>query len=219
MKFKRVLSGVILSAICVSMTGCKGGVDTDDPTYRLVGKLFDKDLPCYLDESVFKINKDFDDLLEEDSEMYDKYIERERSSVVEAFTHYYLKTDAIDLFGGIVSFPESCVLDSAELGTISNDNDILYQIDFEINYEKYIEEKNMDISEEQEFFHDICNQFVDTIVCDYKEETNYRDAEKVGTDRWGEYLELETEFCKVKLSMDYHYNVINIKINRILENT
>ncbi|MGN0584818.1 MAG: hypothetical protein ACI4JD_05120, partial [Ruminococcus sp.] len=74
--------------------------------------------------------------------------------------------------------------------------------------------KNMDISEEQEFFHDICNQFTEAIVCDYEEETNYRDAEKVGTDRWGEYVKLKTEFCRVELYMDYHYNEIRIKIWR-----
>lgn len=206
MKFKRVLSGVILSAICVSMTGCKGSVDTSDPTYRLVGKLFDEDLPCYLGESVSKINKDFDDLLEEDSEMYDKYIEKINPNM-DGEPTYYFKPDDIDIFGGIVSFPESCIITGGNF--IISDEEGLRYIVYNISFEKYVEEKNMDISEKREFFHDICNQFIDAIVCDY----DYKEYEP---STILETVDLYTDVCRVRLDFSFKSNNLLITIKRPL---
>lgn len=216
-KIKKISAGIITIAICASMacilSGCKSNVDTNDLTYRLTGKLFDNNLPLYIGKAPSEINEDFDDLLEEGSEMYDKHIESEHSSTINLSTNYSLKTDDNNLFGGIVSFPESCVVVYLDLYEAYDDESLstyISSLDYKIDIQNYVEKNNMDRSEKQTFFNNICNQFTDALVCDYETETDHIGGEDDDVDV--EEITYITKFCAVTFEINYYRNEISIHI-------
>lgn len=217
-KIKKIFAGIITIAICASMacilSGCKSNVNESDPTYLLLGKLFDDNLPCYLNKTEFEVNEDFDNLLVEGSEKYNEYIAYE-TDTQDFYNEYYFKTNGSDILGGVISFPESCEVSKGRLDSFETENSIL-GLSYSIDIQYYVGENKMDRSETANFFDNICEQFTDALVCDYKSKINYEDG--TAGDCKEEERSYITDFCEIQFNMNYKGNLIKIQVIGDLDN-